>query len=319
MSELTVASTTDSQKDIEAAAGAAPPEEADTQVVETTEETPAEQAETPEPEEKPAKPAKSGFQKRIDTLVREKYEADRRADALEERLKALERGEKPAAPAAQPEPVAQQERAVKPKPDDVDKEGKPKFANYEEFSEALADWKFDERMAREVEQAQVQDREARQREQFDTYNSRVAEFKLDHPDFDKLLGTRAIPKAAVNAVIRLGQPEVAYFLGQHPEICQELMDNVDDDIFVVARIGQIATQIGAPVEKDEEEEGIIPAGPDTPARIAKTGRIARVSSAPAPITPVKGSATKSSVPIDELPYSDYRRIREQQLKNRYRR
>jgi hypothetical protein len=35
--------------------------------------------------------AKSGFQKRIDTLVREKYEADRRADAAEARIAALER------------------------------------------------------------------------------------------------------------------------------------------------------------------------------------------------------------------------------------
>jgi hypothetical protein len=64
------------------------------------------------------------------------------------------------------------------------------------------------------------------------------------------------------------------------------------------------------------------------AAVAQVGALAtkmttnsrRVQPAPgAVITPVGGSSTKSAVPLDEAPYQDYRRIRDQQEKNRYRR
>ncbi len=45
----------------------------------------------------------------------------------------------------------------------------------------------------------------------------------------------------------------------------------------------------------------------------------QISNAPAPINPVRGSSTKSTVPLDELPYSEYRAIRDKQEKSRYRR
>jgi hypothetical protein len=43
-----------------------------------------------------------------------------------------------------------------------------------------------------------------------------------------------------------------------------------------------------------------------------------VSKAPAPIRPIGGSSTKSSLPLDELPYQEYKREREKQAKARYR-
>jgi hypothetical protein len=44
-----------------------------------------------------------------------------------------------------------------------------------------------------------------------------------------------------------------------------------------------------------------------------------ISNAPAPIRPVGGSATRSSVPIDETDFQTFRNIRDQQEKQRYRR
>jgi hypothetical protein len=44
-----------------------------------------------------------------------------------------------------------------------------------------------------------------------------------------------------------------------------------------------------------------------------------VGQAPPPISPVGGSSTKSSLPLDQADYPTYRRIRDQQVKNRYRR
>jgi hypothetical protein len=43
---------------------------------------------------------------------------------------------------------------------------------------------------------------------------------------------------------------------------------------------------------------------------------AGVSNAPAPIKPLSGSNTKSSMPLDDLPYQDFRRAREAQIRMR---
>lgn len=77
MAEMTVASTTDTQKDIDLAAGVTP----------TAEPEKPEQVEAaePEPEHKP-QPTKSAVQKRIDRLVREAREANERAEAAERKL-----------------------------------------------------------------------------------------------------------------------------------------------------------------------------------------------------------------------------------------
>ena len=45
----------------------------------------------------------------------------------------------------------------------------------------------------------------------------------------------------------------------------------------------------------------------------------RKTSAPPPIRPVGGSATRSTVPIDELDYQSFRKIRDQQEKAHYHR
>jgi hypothetical protein len=45
----------------------------------------------------------------------------------------------------------------------------------------------------------------------------------------------------------------------------------------------------------------------------------RRSMAPPVITPLRGGSTKSSLPLDELPYSEYRAERDRQSKARYRR
>jgi hypothetical protein len=46
--------------------------------------------------------------------------------------------------------------------------------------------------------------------------------------------------------------------------------------------------------------------------------VARVSNAPQPINPVRGSGTKSSVPLDQADYQTFKRVREAQVKGRYR-
>lgn len=312
MPELTVASTTDTQKEIDAVAGSGlvEPEE---QIEQPTEgDAEPEEKREPEPEESEGeeKPhPKSAFQKRIDRLRREKGDLEREVEELRKFKAEKTRPAAQVEPKPQPEVEAEPLRA-KPKLEDTKEDGSPKYASYEEWVEDLADWKVEQREATRAEREYKTQLETRAQEQISAYNDSVESFKDEHPDFDKVVGQDVrVPQAAVDAIIRLGNPAVAYHLGQHPELCEELSENVDDPLYVVTRIGQIAaqldTQVTEPQESEQEEE---------PAPKPKA-----VSKAPAPISPVRGSSTKSSIPIDEMSYADFRRIREQQIKNRFRR
>lgn len=301
MPELTVASTTDTEAEVKRAANV--PEAPEAEVTELEQEPKAQTEEQPEE----PKPAKNSFQKRIDRLTRDKSEAERRAKFAEDRLKELE-----TIPQQLPDPEEQvvtlpPPNRIRPKPDDVDKDGKAKYATYEDFIEDLADWKAEQRdNQRQAEQAK-RDWESQQATIRNNYNRQVTDFKKEHPDFDAVVNSEIlIPQVALDTIIELANPAISYYLGQHPEVCDELAKNVTRPGWVAARIGQIGAMNGnsVPVQEEAEEQEPPPV---------------RRSSAPPPIKPVGGSSTKSSVPLDEMPYSEYRKLRDQQAKARYRR
>jgi hypothetical protein len=88
-----------------------------------------------------------------------------------------------------------------------------------------------------------------------------------------------------------GGPEATIYLLRHPEMRRQLAG--EDDYVAVARVGELAGRLAG-----------------LPKR--------RLSSAPAPINPVGGSSTKSSLPPDEMNYQDFSKWRERQLKTKYR-
>lgn len=291
MPEIVVASTTDEQRNIDAAAGII--------------EEPKEVTEGEEPEIEPASEAadkpesKSAVQKRIDKLTREKYEYKNKFETLEQRLSALETG-KP----AQKQEVAQPEVVeVAPKPT-VDQ-----FASYEEFTEALAEWKLDQKLAKL--EAQKEEFKVKQTEQqkvqavFDGYNKLVAEAMERYDDWDDVVGKATnIPEAVGLTIIEMENgPDVAYYLGKNPAVCKKLMSI--GPLAAVAEIGKISAAL-MPTEDVEEDK--------------ETVRVPKVTTrAKEPIRPVSGSSTKSSVPLDELDYASFRRIRDKQEKEKYRR
>jgi hypothetical protein len=160
-----------------------------------------------EPAEKPEKPDK--VQKRIDRLTREKYELKGRVEALERQLAAG----KPA-PEAEPKPAAIS---------DVAPDGKPKvedFENYEAFTEALADWKFDQReKVRAEETAKAEAKRAYEAKQA-AWDGKLAGMrtKSEFEDYDERLadtrgpnGPGKLPPELDYAIFEAG-PEVAYHL-----------------------------------------------------------------------------------------------------------
>jgi hypothetical protein len=117
------------------------------------------------------------------------------------------------------------------------------------------------------------------------------------PDLEKLAAAARlqgvdIPQAAHDALISIpGGPEAFVHLLKNPQ--------------EIARLAQMQPHVQAAFVAQI-------AGRATQPKRA-------ISSAPAPIKPVGGSATKSSVPSDQMPYQEFKALREREIKARYRR
>lgn len=309
MSDLTVASTTDPQSEINKAAGVAEEEPKVQPQVEGDE--PEEQESTPEQQSKP----KSSYQKRIDKLVKERSTAKQEVEELKARLLKLEQGtngHQQAQPQVEEAPKEEQE-APKPTPD--------QFATYEEFVEALADWKADQKIksirTAAAEEEKKKAAEASQKAMMDAYTGRMDEARERYEDFDDV-AFRDVPiYEGVKAIIlqHHNGVDLQYHLARNPKIARELMEMPVE--MAMARAGAMAEQLG--INESEEPTSQQKEPEETPNAFTPRVAVRPASTAPAPIRPVGGSSTKSSVPMDELPYEQYRKMRDQQEKARYRR
>jgi hypothetical protein len=259
------------------------PRTEETQVEHEITETP--EAETPETTqdseteiEAQEKKGKGGFSKKIDKLTARNYQLEKAraedrqwfADQVAE-LKRQLAGEKPAVKA---------ETSSKPSPD--------KFQTYEDYVEALAEWKTEQKVT-EREQAARQEKEQEQtKATFAAYNRRVSEARGKFEDFDEVVGNDdvTVPPSAQLAIVELENgPEVAYYLGKHPEEAEALHDMSDRK--VIMTIGRIS---------DSLDSKSSPA-PRRPA-----------SGAPAPYKPVGTSSTKSTQSLEEMPQRQYNEL-----------
>ena len=269
---VVITSTTSSQAELDHAVSEnwreLPEEKPAEEPVPTPAEEPAAEPEaepeTPEAEKPKAKEHKSGWQKRIDKLTARNH-------MLESRLAELEAKAKPA-------------EEVKAPPAD----NGPKLADYnnnlEEFLKARDAWKANEEQRTvELERRKVA---------VETYNEKVSQARGQYDDWDEVVqGSKAIiPQAAVDAVIELDNgPDVAYYLAQHPDEAEGLMDLTP--IRTIQVIGKISDKLAA--------EKVAPPPKPKP-------------KAPEPITPVGASATRGNVPLDQLSPREYIRIRNKQ-------
>ncbi|HLJ26565.1 MAG TPA: hypothetical protein VKY85_07630 [Candidatus Angelobacter sp.] len=364
MAEITVASTTDSQKAVEQAAAGLRAGDSDAAAEQGQEQESREQTSSgvsaqetesaaeaeaagdeeesgEEREEQPraagdqegdGRPRKSGVQKRIDTLTRRIHEQQEEMDALRAQVEKTGKG------AGDGTGEGTQPRTAAATPDP---EPQLADAKYRGSATAYEDWIRDHNLwaARKVfhdetakqsktqEDQAAQQRTAEVRRVYDTA-AKAAEEK--YPDFRDVVGSSAtIPMIAQVAIIEAGDigPEIAYYLGKHPEVIQELAELVEvSPMRVVTRIGQIeaALQLEKPSAGDTANgKSATRTSTGSQTRTAAgNGSQTRTTtpppkkptqtSAPAPITPVGGSSTKTTVPMDELPYRDYKRLRDQE-------
>ena len=304
--DVTVASTTDTVEQVNQAAGykqeeAVVEEKALPTGDEQVESGAEEQHEEP-PKQEEDKSAPKNLSKRFDKLYKEKKQ-------LEERLAALE--------AAKVAPVAEERPAV---PVEVtakfptfnawaqEQIEDGKSAEMEDWLEERDAWKD----ARRVQEEEKQAEKAYLQEIEDTYSQSVEAFKAEHEDWDEVVGGAeiSIPVVAGNAIKQLENgPAVVWFLATNPKDAKKLSEM--PPVLAVAEIGRIAARL----EKMQPEENAQSngKGPDKAPIVS--------SNAPKPITPLRGGQLRATRDLNDpnLSYDEYRKIRDEQEKARFRR
>ncbi len=254
-----------------------------TEVIETNEGE-----ETAKDGEKPK--SKGGFQKRIDRLVKQ-------TATLEEQLAA-----------ARKELEGKSGKAEEtPKPADGEPQ-REQFANDLEYYRALTRWEVKQEMKAEREAEEKEAVEAQAKKVQADYNKKAIEAQSQYDDWDEVVvkSDFKIPTMVGDAIVQTmtNGPDVAYFLGTHPEICEEMM--AVHPLAAVAMAAKISEQLGAGKSEETEEGDEQESGEKAEAQPEKPK-----SRAPAPIKPVSSGSSRSSVPLGKTDFSTYKKLRQQ--------
>jgi len=323
---IIVSSTTDSEAEVMRVAGVPVIPEAEQEEKTMMEGQPqAEEAEEQQPEQKelplePKPPVKSKAEKRIDKLVFEREEARREAEALKARVAELETSQRNRMPT-----VSENGHSQPPTQEHL--------ARVHEAKGRYADW--DDVMARaRAQKATVPDDvwEAVQQ----AHNSAdVTYFLAANDELRKQLNGLP-PLHRANEIRRISadlgrsqgiiediqaflakKPDVAELNQRAPQLRPEIAGAVRQATMEVPNPGELTYHLLAHpdvVRKLNEmtpRQAFIEATRES-ARLDLTsnGRSRPVSSAPAPIRPLGGTASTSTVDPDELSYQDYKAWRE---------
>lgn len=247
-----------------------------------------EESSTSESEEPPAEPEgpkePKGVQKRINELTANWREEQRQREQLQNQLFELQRQmldrKEPEAPKEQPSP------RVEPKVED--------FSTYEEFMDARADWRAEQKFTEQIQAWEAQQQTKAQAESFAErqreFDAKAASFAESHPDFDTVARNPRLPVTQDMAeVLNISEkgPEVLYHLGQNPA--------------EAARIAQLpAAQVGLELGRIEAQLSALQ--PNT-----QTG-------APSPIEPLTdGSGSTRAKDPDQMSMSEWVEWRNSQL------
>lgn len=239
-----------------------------------------EPGETPETPEAPgAKPAEKpeGVQKRIDELTRKRYEAEREA--------AYWRGK---AEGQKPEAGQGSEEAAQAKPK------QEAYQSYEEYLEALTDWKLTARL--KTERTRIQE-ESQKQTVAQGFEAQVKSAREKHADFDALVYNESLQISETMREVILQSDDgasLAYHLGKNPEEAAR-----------IARLAPMAQimAIGR-LQATLEANAAAPAPAPAP------------STAPAPIIPVKASAPGQTGLREDLSIGDWMKRRNAELYKR---
>lgn len=180
-------------------------------------------------------------------------------------------------------------------------QGKPKFSDYndiEAYTDALTDWKLNGALSQVQQQTQFATVAS-------TYEQRLSQFKQTVPDFDEVMsefvadyGDLNIPEVLEVAMESDVGPNMAYYIAQNPEIIDTLAKLPPRRRYI--ELGKLEDKVRAPKQT-------------APAPETK-----KISAAPAPVKPVKGTGKVESMDLSDpnLSYADWLKRREATLKRK---
>jgi len=224
------------------------------------EEAAEEEEERKEKERLAKLPKTSRRQRAVEKATKELREENKK---LAERLAALE-GKKPET--AQPKIAA-------PKRED--------FATDAEYEEAMFDYRYKVRRAKEDADAAQNAQQSRLKENFENYQTAVETFKDEHDDWDEVVNQQLpIHESVYLAIIEQENgPQVTYYLGKHPDFARRLADMTP--LSAVMEVGRLADRLKGGQKPDPGEK------PKPKPRL------------PEPVKPVSTAATSSSLTSTE--------------------
>ncbi len=256
--------------------------------VESTEKTEDAKAETAEAkaerEREPNGKFRKPVQPRIDELTRKARENEREAQYWKARAEAREAKD---AEAAKP---------AKPTPD--------KFTDYNEYVEALADYKAGEKVETTLK---ARDTEAEARAKAEAFakswTERVSEAKTKHADYEQVVSTSDVEvKDHVKDALNDSDvgPQLIYHLAKNPEVAEAL--NKMTPLGAAREIGRIEAKLATAPEAEAAETSE-PAEEPPPVR--------KTSAAPPPAKPL--TAARATAPnLEKASMDDYVKARKTQ-------
>lgn len=168
-----------------------------------------------------------------------------------------------------------------PKTEAVKQSEQPKrddFKTDAEFDDAMFDWRYKLRRAKEQADEAKNALNTRVAQNFTTYKTAVAAFKEEHDDWDAIVtDSTRITEAVYFAIVDLAKegPPVTYYLGKHPEIADELAEMTPYRAAI--EVGRIADKLN----------GVKP--------LARAEKPKPRPNIPEPVKPVSTSATASTL------------------------
>jgi hypothetical protein len=230
-------------------------------------------------------------QPRIDELTRKARENEREAAYWRQRAEAKEKAE------------AEANAPKKPEPKD--------FEQYNDYVEALADFKADQKVDSKLDERDKAAAKAKaEQTRASTWKERAAKFAESAPDYHEVMQASDVPVAphVIEALEDSDMgPTIAYHLAKNPEIADRL--NAMSPTAAAREIGKLegklATDTAPTPDPNAETQG------ERAAPAAPAARAPKTTSAPPPAKPLS-SGRSTSVDLSKAGMDDYVKTRASQ-------
>lgn len=245
---------------------------------------------------------KSGFQRRVDKLNQKLGAKDAEIADLRKQLEA--RGNGATAKTGDAKQDADKPAGEKKESTAAEKPQQKDFETYDEYIEALTDWKTEQALLKREQSKQADQQKQTAEEQtkavLDAHAARVDEAKTRYADWDKAfegMTDSSFTDAIMVAIFESDHgPDITYHLAKHRDELARIA--ALSPIRQAAEIGKIETRFAKADDSDDDAGGKADEKPEPKPK-------PRVTQAPAPAKPLKGKGTGDDPMPDPSDFEAY--------------